>query len=134
MKAKLRSLTGQIVEVEWLDAGSSGGWKEPTEHAKMQPLHTVSAGYLIHLDKTRCVLGQSFSDTSGMANDTIVIPHGMIRGVRLVGHSIIKEHPYASKNQSGRRRPVSGPHAEPSTRKSHHPQQGEETATPTERD
>ena len=28
MKAKLRSLTGQIVEVEWLDAGSSGGWKE----------------------------------------------------------------------------------------------------------
>ena len=72
-----------MVLVEWDDAYSSGGW-----HVARSGVDRVSVcttvGLLIEETNQRLTIAQNFSSTSGNIADTINIPKGCIKRIRIL--------------------------------------------------
>jgi hypothetical protein len=73
-----------LIEVEWLDTFTSGGWKHPEQiRSDTMPLiHSV--GYLIQDTEERLVLVQQVSD-AGYVAEAVFIPKGMVKRVNAIG-------------------------------------------------
>ena len=71
----------KIVEVEWEDSCTEGGW----QRKGIAKEHTVSkcktAGYLLSKNKERVVISQSMSDTGNVA-EQIAIPRKCINSIK----------------------------------------------------
>ncbi len=66
----------EMVEVEWLDAHSRGGWEYIAEVIKGKALTVNSTGYLVANNADVVILAQSM-DGQGKVADCIYIPQGM---------------------------------------------------------
>jgi hypothetical protein len=72
----------KTVEVEWMDAAVTGGWKSLDDQLKEStPVSCRSAGYLLHRDKHRVVIAQN-QDQEGKWSDTMTIPASTVKRVR----------------------------------------------------
>ncbi len=78
----------KIVEVEWLDAQTYSGYAEDIgELSKWDPVVSYSAGYLIHEDKEKIILGFLLfigENVSNQVKHCQMIPKGMIKKIRRV--------------------------------------------------
>ena len=75
----------KIVEVEWVDAQSGFGQAEYIEDviSNCNLVTTFSAGYLLHEDKEKVILGfMLFSDE--MVKHKQMIPKGMIKKIKIL--------------------------------------------------
>lgn len=73
----------RVVEVEWDDACSQGGWgSDASYRERSAPLRTRSTGYLFHDDAEGITLMQTQANDNERFAESITIPRGMIRRVR----------------------------------------------------
>jgi hypothetical protein len=72
-----------VVEVEWDDSCSGGGWSTADQYAKRDVLPACSVGYLLSRDRTRIIIVQSQAE-NGDVNDCITIPRGMVKQIRVL--------------------------------------------------
>lgn len=72
---------GPVVEVEWLDALSRGGWGTRKTYAEERPLTCLTAGYLLAKTKDKIIIVQSSSyNAKGEERDltdSITIPRAL---------------------------------------------------------
>lgn len=68
----------RVLEVEWLDAGSLSGWRQPTEHADEGPLRCRTVGYVLRDDEECLILAQSQA-SSGQVAASLTIPRSCIK-------------------------------------------------------
>ncbi len=74
-----------IVEIEWTDSASTGGWRDLRKFEKEGDIiNCCSVGYLLKRDKKQAILVQSHDCTLGKGNDVIAIPASIIRKVNLL--------------------------------------------------
>jgi hypothetical protein len=77
-----------IVEVEWIDSNSEGGWSSVEQYLKSatagDTLACRSTGYLFHKDKRSLTLVQSQSQKSGYVADSITIPRFAVKSLRVI--------------------------------------------------
>ena len=71
-----------IVEVEWWDARSFGGWSSPAEYAKKGIALCRTVGYLLRRNKREIVVVQNVGDTTGNVSDATAIPTCCVKRVR----------------------------------------------------
>lgn len=75
-----------IVEIQWEDAVSKGGW-QCSQNAgieyKGSPCRTV--GYLVRKTRTEVVIAQNTSCNEQDVGEVMVIPLGIVRKTRIVG-------------------------------------------------
>ena len=73
----------KIVEVTWFDAQSSLDSFTIEELDTLEPLHTLSAGYLLLEKKSHIILGfMDFAD--GLIKHHQCIPRGMIKKIKVI--------------------------------------------------
>jgi hypothetical protein len=70
-----------VVEVEWRDAHSDGGWASRDEYEACTASVVRSVGYVLKRGREALTLVQS-QDQSGEVCDSITIPLGCVRRVR----------------------------------------------------
>ncbi len=81
-KPKIAWPCRKLVEVDWEDSTSTGGWMDPDVHQRYGKERSCrSAGYVLARTKTEVVIAQSMS-CGGKVNDTISIPAACVRRVR----------------------------------------------------
>ncbi len=72
----------RIVEVEWIDASSKGGWGSVEWYLKnSQPSLCRSTGYLLRKDAKAVTLVQSLGDHKD-GTDAIAIPRSCVKRIR----------------------------------------------------
>jgi hypothetical protein len=74
----------KLIEVDWFDAESCGGWLErDTMAAKLtKSLTQKSVGYLLHEDKQGILLVQTYQVDGDMVADGLFIPAAYIKDKR----------------------------------------------------
>lgn len=82
----------RLVEVQWHDAGMSGGWFDDHETLEDTPVKTV--GYLFEEDAAKIQLAQSI--TRGQRGNLIIIPKGMV--VSVVDLAVVRKAPAVGKS------------------------------------
>lgn len=76
---------GPLVEVEWVDSASTGGW-QTKEDALSADLQAVAVGYLIRDDDSGVTLAQG-ADTYGGVLGTLTIPKAAVHAVHRLERS-----------------------------------------------
>lgn len=71
-----------IIEVEWTDSCSVGGWKSRADYEKYEPDECRSIGYLVKRTHSHIILVQTQSDQNSNVTDGITIPRSAIKSVR----------------------------------------------------
>ena len=72
-----------IVEVEWLDSITDGGWRPPEAYlASAAPDQCRSGGYLLKSARTSITLMQSRSDLSGNMTNSVTIPRVAVKSIK----------------------------------------------------
>ena len=69
-----------VVEVTWLDAGTSHGWEDEAE-LEAKPFEVMTVGFLIR-DLPDCVMIASTACPEKTCNSRITIPRGMVKDMR----------------------------------------------------
>jgi hypothetical protein len=72
---------GSIVEVEWVDATSEGGWVPIAEAMQLVPASMVTIGYTVYVDDDRIVIGRGTPTDGTQIMDPMVIPMGCIKKI-----------------------------------------------------
>lgn len=84
MKPKSPWPLREIVEVEWADAVTRGGWKAPTDYQAEESMPCRTAGYLLKQTATEVVIIQSMSPSPSLS-DSMTIPAGWVKKIRRLG-------------------------------------------------
>ena len=85
VKDKITGHGLNIVEVEWIDSASTGGWRRISLFEnEADPVSCWSVGYLVKRDRKQTLLLQSHDGTLGKGNDAISIPSSIVRNVRIL--------------------------------------------------
>ena len=71
----------KLVEVEWLDACGSGGWKDISVYNSLTPMPCKTAGYLLKRNKAEITIALTQSQDKDI-NQCICIPTGWITKIR----------------------------------------------------
>lgn len=72
----------KLVVVQWIDAVTHGGWKEPEEYAKLTSMHVASVGWVVRDTPTEITIIQTIADT--MMTDSITIPKSWVQKIRRI--------------------------------------------------
>ena len=72
-----------LVEVDWLDSVTTGGWGRPRAFRKKGALRCRTAGYLFSEDEARLVVVQSQAENGDLA-DSMTIPRAAVLGVAVL--------------------------------------------------
>jgi hypothetical protein len=75
----------RIVEVEWTDSCSQGGWGTTESHLSNHPSTCRTVGYLLARDKRRITVVQSQSDTTLNVAEGMSIPAFAVKRIRYIG-------------------------------------------------
>lgn len=74
------------VEVEWVDAATTGGWREKRFYAAREPKLVRTMGYVARRDRKAVVLVQSMGKNEdryeGDMSDSMVVPAECVRRIR----------------------------------------------------
>ena len=72
-----------IVEVEWVDSVSEGGWRKPAAYLEhIAPDRCRTVGYLLKSNRTLVTVFQSLSDNTGNVTDSITIPRAAVKSMK----------------------------------------------------
>jgi len=69
-----------VVEITWLDAGTSHGW-ESNDEIEAKPFSVMTIGFLVR-DQPDCVMVASTACPEKTCNGRITIPRGMVQAIR----------------------------------------------------
>lgn len=72
----------RIVEVEWVDSASTGGWGHPDAFIKSGLARCRTVGYVLERTKDHIVVVQNVGDDTGRVGESMAIPASCIRSVR----------------------------------------------------
>ena len=77
----------RMVEVEWVDSTTWGGWKRENEYLKdAGPGRCSSVGYLLKSDKQAVTLVQNLDVSNGNVSDAVSIPRSVVRKITTLEH------------------------------------------------
>lgn len=71
-----------VVEVEWIDSATCGGWMEPADYVDKAPVACRTAGYLFASKRGHLIIVQSVDDANGKVTDSMTIPRSCVRSIK----------------------------------------------------
>ncbi len=70
-----------IVEIEWEDSASKGGWANREVYRKLSPMRVRTVGFLLERSPRKVIVLQTLAE-DGDGTDAVVIPAGCVKKLR----------------------------------------------------
>lgn len=84
-KSRSKWPLGKLVEIEWIDSMTNGGWRSIESYKADPPLAICrTAGYLLERSKDHVTVMQNQSLRSGHVSDSMSIPMVAVKSIRVL--------------------------------------------------